>query len=356
MQTKQNLLGGVDAIVDSSLKEDAFGGVVIGVETDGKRETKAWGYARKPTQVMVASKLFDMASVTKLFTTTAILRLIDQGSFTARTKILDLLPFVDPTIQDVLKTIDVASLLTHHSGIMAWYPFYTRKEEKFESILSDILRASPLAAKPLYSDLNFMLLGMVVERLAKEPLDVAMQHLVLQPLQLSHTTFHPNQTDCAATEYGNRIEKKMVADRNLVFNGWRDEENPMQGSCNDGNGFYYFNGTAGHAGLFSDADDMLSFGRVYCNKGQETFLPSALLAEALKDYGAERMYGFQCGSLYPQNGFGHTGFTGTYLYLNPKMDVIITILTNRLHVRSPRNINDFRVHVVNILLDALSRK
>jgi len=177
------------------------------------------------------------------------------------------------------------------SIVLFWYPFYTRSGEDFQTILEDVLKESPISNKTIYSDLNFMLLSLIVSKTTNLCLDQAIQTLVLNPLGLKDTTYPPIPSLCVATEYGNRIEKHMVHDLRLTFDGWRGETTPIKSSCNDGNSHYYFHGVSGHA-----------------------------------------------------------GFTGTYLYVNPERDMVITILTNRLHTRTVRNINPIRLEIVGRLL------
>ena len=202
----------------------------------------------------------------------------------------------------------------------------------------------------IYSDINFMLLGLIVSNMKKLLLDQAIQTLVLNPLGLKDTTYRPIPSLCVATEYGNRIEKQMVHDRGLSFNGWRDETIPIQGSSNDGNCHYYFHGVSGHAGLFAPVQDVLSFGKAFLSPEHAT-IDVELYNHIIKNWGEGRGYGIQYGELYPDQGFGHTGFTGTYLYVNPKRDLVITILTNRLHTQTVRNINPIRLEIVGRLLE-----
>lgn len=348
----QVMLESLSAYLQQCISERYFSAAVVGIAYRDERCTKAWGRTKVEGEPAQPSHLFDLASLSKLFTTAAVLRLIDAGVVSDRTRLLDVLHVSDPVLSQQLGSITVSALLTHSSGLCAWYPLYTRQGESFEGILRHILESSPLGQGVVYSDLNFMLLGQLISELTHLPLEKAIQAFVFEPLKLKSATYHPEPKQCVATEFGNRIEKRMVTERGLEFHGWRSEEHPMIGECNDGNGFYYFKGAAGHAGVFADYADVLTLGSAFLPRKTTLFSPE-MLKRSLYDWGGGRGYGVQFGELYPDEGFGHTGFTGTYLYVNPRRDMIVTLLTNRLHTPNVRSINHIRVEVVNRLLDYL---
>jgi len=286
--------------------------------------------------------LFDIASLTKIFTTTAILHLITKGAIDENTTIKTLFP----TYPSSLHHITIGSLLTHTSGLLGWYPFYTQKDTPFEDILGQVLKKNPLENKMIYSDINFIICGKIIEHIASLPLDEAMQNIVFSPLSLHYTTYHPDRSRAIPTEYGNRIESEMVKERNLQFNQFRPTDKAIVGECNDGNAYYYFHGIAGHAGIFSTAEDINRLISLYLHNSDPSYIHPSLIEKAITDQGNQRGYGFQMGDNYPHGGLGHTGFTGTYLYLNPKLDLSISILTNRLHVAHPSNIQPYRNAIV----------
>lgn len=342
-------LDSLTPILDSYIQGQYFSAVAVGVYQAGEAKIKTWGTTAWGGPPLTPSHLFDLASLTKLYTTMAVLKLMHEQRFQEHTKIIDLLPIENPKLRQNLKPIQIADLLTHHSGLPAWYPFYTRRGEDFQTILQDLLKEHPITDTMIYSDINFMLLGLIVSETTNLCLHEAIQTLVLNPLGLKETTYHPDPSLCVATEYGNQIEKQMVHDRGLSFNGWRGETTPIKGSCNDGNAHYYFHGVSGHAGLFSSPQDVLTFGKAFLS-ADHAKLDARLYNNTIKNWGEGRGYGIQFGELYPDQGFGHTGFTGTYLYVNPKRNLVITILTNRLHTRTVRNINPMRLEIVGRLL------
>ncbi|RFU93811.1 class A beta-lactamase-related serine hydrolase [Sphaerochaeta halotolerans] len=342
-------LDNLSPILTEYIQEQYFSAVAVGVYQAGEAKIKTWGTTTWGGPPLTPSHLYDLASLTKLYTTMAVLKLMHEQRFQEHTKIIDLLPFENLQLKQQLGHLTVSELLTHHSGLPAWYPFYTRRGEDFQTILQDLLKEHPITDTMIYSDINFILLGLIVSNTTNLCLHEAIQTLVLNPLGLKETTYHPDSSLCVATEYGNQIEKQMVHDRGLSFNGWRDETTPIKGSCNDGNAHYFFQGVSGHAGLFSSPQDVLTFGKAFLS-ADHAKLDARLYSNTIKDWGEGRGYGIQFGELYPDQGFGHTGFTGTYLYVNPKRDLVITILTNRLHTQTVRNINSIRLEIVGRLL------
>ncbi|MBL8968834.1 MAG: serine hydrolase [Spirochaetaceae bacterium] len=381
-------LAGIDALASRGLAEGAFAGAVLRVEREGRLVCEeAWGEAVRGDALgpgsaperMRTDTLFDLASLSKLFTATAVLRLASLGELDLAAPLPALLErFAEPLrlgpelrdrLARGLARADLASLLAHSSGIHYWYPCYTRRGESFEAVLADLLEAHPPTGGMIYSDLNFMLLGRLVEAAAGLALHAAVEALVLEPLGLGRTTYarpaRPFGGDAAAgpgsvaaTEYGNRVERGMVAALGLAFDAWRDESTAILGEPDDGNCHYYFGGAAGHAGIFSDARDLCGLGRLYLEGGRvggRAFLAPGLAEEALRDRGFGRGLGFQLGANYPSGGAGHTGFTGTYLHVNPGSGLVIALLANRLHVPEPRDLNPFRRELSEAVLAAFGR-
>ena len=301
---------------------------------------------------MTTCTKFDIASLTKLFTTTAILRLATEGRIGLDSALCDIGWTANAArgrtaLENAFRGITVKKLLMHSSGLHYWYPFYAEKDRDFADILELVLRRFPLEDGSVYSDLNFMILGKIIEAVAGFPLEKAIEEIVCGPLGLGDSGYRPRSGPFAATEFGNRVEMKMVEDLGLSFQSWRAIDRPIVGEPDDGNCHYYFGGAAGHAGIFSTVADICTLGRLYLDPlGNEGYLEPALVAEAASDHGGNRGLGFQLGELYPGGGFGHTGFTGTYLYLNRRLDLAVAVFANRLHVGNPRNINEFRKEII----------
>jgi len=348
-----------DRIALRAIREGAFPGAVLRIEDRrGLLFERCWGDALHTDSTRIplgASTLFDLASVSKLFTTTAALRLASVGKLA----LADSVPCLYRRLfqgQDVgesalalldrlLDGVRVVDLLSHASGIHYWYPFYTESDKSFESILIEVLEAYPRRAEVIYSDINFMILGRLVAGIAGASLPTAMNDLVFVPIGLKRTSYGKPVGCAAATEFGNRIERAMVANIGRSFDYWRDESIPIWGEPDDGNCYYYFHGAAGHAGVFSDAKDLCRLGKLYLDGGLvegQQYIDPNIAAEALRERKGGRGLGFQCGENYPHNGAGHSGFTGTYLHVNPQAGLVITLLTNRLHTARPIDITPLR--------------
>lgn len=360
----------IDRLTLDAIDRQLSAGAVIRLEQDGETlYEKAFGYSLKTAErqvTMTVETLFDLASLTKLFTTTAVLKLASEGKLgldapladAAGGKLAAQFAMNDqgplPRVSAMLKTTTARDLLTHSSGIHYWYPFYADGAGgSFASILETVLTRFPQQKKTVYSDINFMLAGMLVEQASGMPLNEAMDTLVRRPLAMEHCAYRPDPAQnnaLAATEFGNRIEMKMVAELGLSFSGWRPLAKPIIGEADDGNCHYFFGSVAGHAGLFATARDLCRLGALYASNAVPGFLPEALLQEAVTDYGNGRGLGFQFGPRYP-DGCGHTGFTGTFLYVNPGRRLSLSILANRLHVLEPQNIDPFREAIAEAALE-----
>lgn len=329
-----------EAIVACALADGLFTVCEIGYRDGGGSSIQRWGEG--------SGRLFDLASLTKLFTTSAILALIDQGRLSLLSSVTSLLPLESDFLNRRLQSVSILHLLTHHSTLPAWYPFYVHRELPFFEVLQIALSGVKPTIGMCYSDLNYLLLASVIEEITQEPLESAIRRLVLDPLALGETTYRPDPAICVPTEWGNRIERQMVTDRGLSFTGWRDERRAIKGESDDGNAFYYFGGVAGHAGLFSTTDDLLAF----ATRLLTDFMTEELKGKVFTDWGDGRGLGWHQSELFPGNGWGHTGFTGTYLAVNPADGRALSILTNRLHVPNPQSIHEFRIAVAQTYLGA----
>jgi CubicO group peptidase (beta-lactamase class C family) len=332
--------------------------------------------------------LFDIASLTKLFTTTALLRLVTIGKASLHMRAAEALP--EPLASQIRMLegppVTLQALLTHSSGFHAWYPFYACREilfgkeqpgasmsagstetafcirhgipSDFVLCFEEFLRRFPRKNEMIYSDINFILAGMVASYLYGTNLEQAIQRLVLEPLGLASTGFRPfgDPRMCrrafAPTEYGNRIEEEMVSALGMRFSAWRSRDRAIIGEVNDGNCWYYFGGASGHAGLFSTAENLCRLGNLYIAgvDAHSDYLDSQLAALATTDLGSGRGLGFQFGPRYPY-GCGHTGFTGTMLALIPASRICVAVMTNRLACLPPPNIDPFRHAIMDSVLN-----
>lgn len=271
---------------------------------------------------------FDLASLTKLFTTTLILKLVGEE----RLSLMDclnkhlIIPASCPKLMECFRQITVFELLTHTSGLLAWYPFYSRETGFYES-LEDILSLPLKKGSVVYSDINYILLGKLAEEILHLPLEQAMEEKVRGPLGIEKLCYCPPRANelkgTVVSSYDNCIEEEMCRERGITFLGFRKHGQPICGEANDGNCWYYMKGISGHAGLFSDIQGVCTLGRFYLNAGDGIF------ADAQKEGALGRGLGFELGELYPE-GCGHTGFTGTSLYISRQYGIGGALLTNRL--------------------------
>ena len=294
------------------------------VRVFNRRETLACACAGEATE----NSLFDVASLTKIATATQVFLLIGQGKLSLRTALPDALPPLreDAYLSERMKDITLYRLLTHTSTLAAWYPFYSRRGDDFYTALKYALRHTEPTAGAVYSDLNFMLLGKIIEHVQGKPLEVCLQEDLTQPLGLGNMTYLPDRSlPIIPSCYGNPIETRMCAERGIAFNGFRPLGQPVRGEANDGNCHYYFHGVSGHAGIFADA---LAYERL-CQFYMNTAEPLLIEAQKEQPSAPERGIGFQTGISYP-HGCGHTGFTGTGIYFSREYGVGAVSFTNRL--------------------------
>jgi CubicO group peptidase (beta-lactamase class C family) len=291
---------------------------------------------------MRTSTLFDLASVTKVMaTTSAVMLLVDRGGVDVDAPVSRYLPdFRGPH----LDSITVRHLLTHSSGLVQWQPLYYHAANSAQAYA--VIREMPLGwgvgDARHYSDLGFMLLGYIVERVSGQSLDSFLDENLYRPLALRSTTFNPRARgfgDFAATEHGNVYERHMVYDSTFgyryrgdpaAWNGWR--QYVLDGEVDDGNAFYANGGVAGHAGLFSTAADLRVLLDLLNNRGSlrgRQYVRPAVVDQFLTRDRYENYLGWQAPRDLPEGSFSHTGFTGTYVLGVPKYKLSIILLTNR---------------------------
>ena len=293
----------------------------------------------RPSAEPVDSTLWDLASLTKVVgMTSAMNQLVAAGKVKLDAPVQRYLPkWKDPRHKGKKKwrgptkrTVTVRDLLTHRSGLPAWRPLY--KEGVNPDSAMAIVYATPLDTFPrirmVYSDLGAILLGKIVERVSHEKLDAYLKKHVWTPLAMTDTRFNPDSSlkpRIAPTEYDPYRQR-------LVWGTVHDENSAALG------------GVAGHAGLFSSARDLSRFAQMYLNFGTldgKTVLDRATILEfqrvqdssfSNRAIGWEKPTGANsAGRRMSPAAFGHTGFTGTSIWMDPANDVFVIILTNRVN-------------------------
>jgi CubicO group peptidase (beta-lactamase class C family) len=280
---------------------------------------------------------FDLASLTKIVGTTAsLLHLIELGEL----QVTDLACKYLESWQGTDKSeITIAELLSHQSGLAEWRPLYFTDDlqENVAKQISRIPLTYPRNSGRRYSDLGFISLGEIVKTITGKDLPTAFAELVFNPLGMQNTSFAPVTGEIAATSLGDWYEKNMVATNTPYqvdldvssFSNWREEY--LVGQTNDGNSFHRLNGIAGHAGLFSTAEDLLIFAEaIIANKWQaHNFL--SVHGDPMQGLGFRNWH--TPTSAGEEILWGHTGFTGVALGFSIAHQSAALLLTNRLHAQ-----------------------
>ena len=340
-----------DSLIESSIGTLTPGAVFL-VARDGRvLHERAFGYAQlndyeghrlASPPVMRTSTVFDLATVTKVMATTmATMLLVSRGNIDLDAPVSRYLPdFRGPH----LDSITVRHLLSHSAGLVQWQPLYYHAANSAQTYA--VIRDMPLewgvGDARHYSDLGFMLLGYIVERVSGQSLDTFLDAELYRPLGLRSTTFNPKArgfAEFAATEHGNVYERHMVYDSTFgyrylgdptAWNGWR--QRVLVGEVDDGNSYYANSGLAGHAGLFSIAADLRVLLDLLNNRGsyggRQYIRPEVVDAFLTRDK-YENYLGWQAPSSLPPGTFSHTGFTGTYVAGVPRYKLSVVLLTNR---------------------------
>ena len=340
--------------------DDLYAGGVVAVADRGRLVLEAAvGHAQThdgdgaldAPRPMRVDSILDLASITKVSATTAaLMTLLDAGRVDLDDSIGDhVIEFADTE----KAAITLRHLLTHRSGLWEWQPVYLHVNRRTEipAFLADLGLRYAIGRERHYSDLGFMLLGIVIERVTGERLDRYVRAAVHEPLGMTDTFYGPDpvlRSRIAATSLGNPYERRMIATgqpyavvgTDTSFLGWRDHT--LVGEANDGNAWYACGGVAGHAGLFGTARDLVLFGQAMLASahGREGGLASPGVARAFlrRPFDSEQALGFWAGRLSAvgaQGGYGHAGFTGTQFLFDPERDLVVVLLTNRQHPGEP---------------------
>lgn len=323
------------------------------------------------THPVNAETLFDLASVTKLFTTTAFMTLAEQGKISVDDLVQSVLPefsgerpiqpYENPL--DWGKTVSVSdrkgtvnadqvtfrNLLAHNSGLPAWRAFKEQPDaESAIRLALDTFFSYPTGERVVYSDVGLILLGLAVSRLAASPLDDAIYQRVTKPLELS-AHFRPavpsqSPQNIAPTEFCKWRGRRIVGEVHDE-SAWR------------------LGGVAGHAGMFAHARDVAAFGQSFLDASllQRETIAEMTRVQAEFD-GTRRGLGFALWSPDPEASsnpfspvtFGHTGFTGTSLWIDPSRTLVVALLTNDVYGgRDGRGIADLRVQIHQAIVESV---
>lgn len=359
----QNRFKQVDDLIEQDVKNGFPGAVLLVVQNGEIIKRSAYGDARKyvdggallpSAQKMRTDTLFDIASNTKMFATNlALMKLVSEGKLDVNAPIEQYMPDYQGGGRD---TRLVRDLLTHTAGYAPQVRFFTPDNGVSKSLYSQnpqrtdqlLLNRVPFAmgrnVKAVYSDTDYMLLGMLVERLTGMGLDAYVEHQIYQPLGLTNTLFNPLLKGRAKAEFAATEIQGNSRGGRVSFDNMR--EYVLQGEVHDEKAFYSLGGVAGHAGLFSTVDDLAVLGQLLLNGGgygQTQIFDEAALQQFIKPEERDDSYGlgwrraghgqskWHFGPYASAQAYGHTGWTGTVSVIDPKYDLAIFLLTNARH-------------------------
>ena len=356
-EIRESQLQQAGAVIEESLRAGECPGAVMLVGHEGTVVyRRAFGdrWLEPQREPMTEDTVFDMASLTKVVaTTTAVMQLVEQG----RIRLHDPVSVYWPDFKaNGKEEITVRDLLTHYSGLrpdLDLKPEWSGYETALNMIVAEI-PAAPPGARFVYSDINFAALGELVRRVSGQPLDVYCAEHVFKPLGMKDTGFNPPaelRSRIAPTQYQHETTGKMLL-----------------GEVHDPTA-YNMGGVAGHAGLFSTAGDMAIFAQMLLDGGayRGVRILSPLSVEkmttpqnppgkhALRGLGwdIDTAFSTNRGELFPVGSYGHTGFTGTSLWIDPVTKTYVIILTNRVHPTGKGDVVSLRTRLASLVAASL---
>jgi uncharacterized protein YbbC (DUF1343 family)/CubicO group peptidase (beta-lactamase class C family) len=341
----------VDAIIDHAVAEGNIPGAVLVIGHNGKViHRKAYGSrSLEPTrEPMTVDTIFDLASLTKcIATATSIMKLLDQG----RIRLSDPISLYLPDFaQNGKKDITIRDLLTHYSGLApdldlksAW----SGREAAFQMAMRE-RPTNPPGSQFVYSDINFETLGFLIEKITGQSLNDYAAANIFTPLGMKDTRFLPPK------EWIPRIAPTQFDEQGHMLRGVVHDPTARR-----------MGGVAGHAGLFSTADDLslyaedLLSGFTILNRAAVQKMispqqpPNATVLRAV-GWDIDSPFSTNRGELLPVGSFGHTGFTGTSLWIDPVTDTYIILLTNAVHPRGGKSTVSLRAKVADAVVATLN--
>jgi uncharacterized protein YbbC (DUF1343 family)/CubicO group peptidase (beta-lactamase class C family) len=342
-------------VIQQAISEGTIPGAVLIVGHDGGViYRKAYGSrALEPRrEAMTLDTVFDVASLTKVIvTTTAVMQLVEQGKVRLNDPVAKYLPEFAQNGKD---DITVRQLLTHYSGLepdLDLKTVWEGKETAYRMAFAETPEDAP-GSKFSYSDVNFIVLGALVERVSGETLDEYAVRHIFTPLKMMRTRFVPPLDSRAGW-----IEK-------IAPTQYDENEHMLRGVVHDPTA-RRMGGVAGQAGLFSTGDDLAKFAQALLNGGDGILSAQSVekmtrpeqppAAPVLRGFGwdIDSPYSSNRGDLLPVGGYGHTGFTGTSMWIDPTTETYIILLTNAVHPRGKTNAIALRSKVATAVAAAL---
>ena len=327
-------LAAIDRVVTRGITAGGYPGAAVVV---GRKGAAVWEkgfgslkWTSGSARVSPAETVYDLASVTKVVgTTTAIMVLFDEGKVQLDAPVSRYVPEFSGGLKD---GVTVRHLLTHRSGLPAGRDLW--RDARTAADARRLAIATPVYCQPgacfEYSDLGADVLGWVAEAASGQPLDQFLSERVFQPLGMTQTTFRPSEA----------VRARIAPTELTPPRGY-----PLQGEVHDENA-YALGGVAGHAGLFSTAGDIAVFAQLMLNGGSYNgvrVVSDSTVRLFTRRTAGTRALGWDtcagnggCGQYLSERAYGHTGYTGTSLWIDPDREMFVVLLTNRVHAARAR--------------------
>ncbi len=328
-QLLQNV-NNLDCLIEAAIAQKVFPGAVALISCQGKIiYHKAFGHQTyDPTSVLITTDtLFDLASLTKpIATTTAAMLLYDHKFLDLETPVCTYLPEFGDNGKG---NICIKHLLTHTSGLDAGVAFFP-KESTWPQVREQLMQQRlmyPINSKYVYSDIGFVILQQILEKITQMPLDLFCAQNIFEPLGMTNTSFNPHARFSGKT-YAPTISPSDPFERTA-------------GVVNDEKAFQ-MGGVAGHAGLFSTASDLARFMSMFMQSGSyetagnvhQLIQPTTIAEWTKQQCPFKRGYGWELGRHLSLDAFGHFGWTGTSMWADRDKDLFCILLTNRAYTNN----------------------
>ena len=338
--------------IQDAIARNVFPGGVIGYSRNNELRTLAFGRLTydESAPPVTAETVYDLASITKSIPTASlILMLVDQGKLGLDDQVVRYIPELTSQGSEAIR---VRHLLSFTTVFDLRRPLSSYAEEGTSAILKRVFTSPlrfPVGTNVLYSDIPYILLGLIAERVSNTPLDVLADTTFFQPLNMAHTTFHPD-----------KLTDSVIAPTEVV------EGKDIVGITHDEKARVFYNEglITGHAGLFSTVGDLLTYCQMTLNRGVwdgTRYFTQASLQLMQTEVTHDDDLGFSLGwtthAAYmgpelPAGTFGKSGFTGTLIVISPQVQKSLVLLTNRTYPRRPESpdaINSVRQHLVRLI-------
>ncbi len=370
-------LARIDELVNKDIADKKMPGAVVVVGHRGRIVfRKAYGNRSLAPAVekMTLDTIFDVASLTKpIATATSIMILVEQGKLRLNDSVGKFIPEI---LDENAKRITIQQLLTHTSGYAPDFDLkekWAGREGMLQALFKERLRSAP-GTRFVYSDIGFIVLGEIIERISGEPEDIFIIRSILAPLNLNFSGF---------IRFPRPLTKRYLVGPIAPTENVRGQQNYL-GSQFDGDDktgdqilsgqvhdptSYRMNGVAGHAGLFSTADDIARYCQMILNGGildGKRVLSAQTIAKmtapnVVSESGDTRGLGWDIntsfssnrGELFPLGSFGHTGFTGTGVWIDPTSQTFVVFMSNRVHPDGKGDVGPLRARISTVVASAI---